>query len=54
MSLQPEKTCSFFCDVAANHNAEIGIGVVDQLWRHCLGLLLFSRVSVNYIIKAIY
>ena len=28
-------------EVAANHSAGIGVGVVDQLWRHCL--LLFSR-----------
>jgi len=54
MSLQPEKNMFIFLRRSANHNAEIGIGVVDQLWRHCLGLLLFSRVSVNYIIKAIY
>jgi len=32
-----------FCEVAANHNARIGVCVVDQLWCHCL--LLFSRVS---------
>jgi len=32
-------------EVAANHSAGIGMGVVDQLWRHCL--LLFTRVSVN-------
>jgi len=32
-------------EVAANHSAGIGVGVVDQLWRHCL--LLFLRVSVN-------
>jgi len=31
--------------VAANHNAGIGMGVVDQRWRHCL--LLFSCVLVN-------
>jgi len=34
-----------FHEVAANHNAGIDVGVVDQLWRHCL--LLLSRVSVN-------
>jgi len=39
-------------EVAANHNAGIGMGVVDQLWGHCLHLL-FSRVSVHYL-KAIY
>ena len=32
-------------EVAANHNAGIGMGVVDQRWHHCL--LLFSCVSVN-------
>ena len=32
-------------EVAANHNAGIGVGVVDQLWRH--RLLLFSCVLVN-------
>ena len=30
-------------EVAANHNAGIGVGVVDQLRGHCLPL--FSRVS---------
>jgi len=29
---------------ASNHSAVIGVGMVDQLWHHCL--LLFSRVSV--------
>ena len=33
-------------EVAANHNAGIGMSVVDQLWRHCL-LFFFARVSVN-------
>jgi len=33
-------------EVAANRSAGIDMGVVDQLWRHCL--LLFLRVSVNY------
>ena len=31
--------------VAANHIAGVGMGVVNQLWRHCL--LLFSRVLVK-------
>jgi len=37
-------------EVAANHNAGIGMSVVDQLWRHCL--LFFSLVFL--LIKAIY
>jgi len=44
--LQPDVNAFlFFCAVAANHSAGIGMGVVDELWPHCL--LLFSRVSVN-------
>jgi len=33
-------------EVAANHNAGIGMGVVDQLWLHRL-LLFFLTISVN-------
>ena len=43
--LQPEINMFIFCEAAANHNAGIGVGVVDKLWRHCL--LLFLRVLVN-------
>jgi len=32
-------------EVAANHNARIGMGAIDQLWRH--RFLLFSGVSAK-------
>jgi len=32
MQLPPE--INVISDVAANHNAGIGVGVVDQLWHH--------------------
>jgi len=38
-------------EVAAVHNAGIGMGVVDQQWRHCLLLFfyMFWLISKNFL-----
>jgi len=40
-------------EVAANHNAGIIVGVVDQLWRHCLRYFyvfrLINKGNFNYV-----